>query len=73
MLFASFDIYDNVNRVNADLMKDIVTFARKSLNITKPVYLYGPRFSRVTQKQSGCIETCIQLISQFFQAMWKIY
>ena len=52
-MFASFDIYDNCDPVSEDLMKDIATYARKSLDIYRPICLQGLRFSRVTQKQSG--------------------
>ena len=39
MIFASFGISDNSHPVSADLMKDIATFARKGLDISKPIYL----------------------------------
>ena len=32
-------------------MKEIATFARSSLDITKPLLLHGLRFSKVTSKQ----------------------
>ena len=49
-LILILNIYDNSHPINADLMKDIATFARKSLDISKPIYLHGLRFARVTQK-----------------------
>ena len=49
VMFASFDIYSNCHPVNNDLMKDIATYARKSLDISK-LFLHGLSFSRVTQK-----------------------
>ena len=47
MLFASFDIYDNAH---VDLMKEIATYARKSLDVSTPVNQHGLRYSSVTQK-----------------------
>ena len=37
MLFASFDIYDYSHSVSVDVMKDIAKYAKKSLNISKPI------------------------------------
>ena len=44
-MFASFDIYDNCHPVSEDLMKDIATYAIKSLDINKPIRLHGITFS----------------------------
>ena len=39
MIFASFDVYDNCHQVSEDLMKDIATYARKNLDISKPTVM----------------------------------
>ena len=53
MMFAGFDIQDNSHPVsNADVMKDIATFARESLDINKPIYLHGLRFPELLKKQN---------------------
>ena len=31
-------------------MRDIATFPQKNLDVSTPINLHGPRFSRVTQK-----------------------
>ena len=40
-IFHSFEIYDNSHPVGIDLMKEIATYARSSLDITKPMVLHG--------------------------------
>jgi len=43
----SFVIYDNLHFVGLGLMKENATFEKGSLDITKPMMLFGLRFSRV--------------------------
>ena len=40
VMFASFDNYDNSHSVSANLMKDIATYVRKNLGISKPSCLH---------------------------------
>ena len=44
VLFTSFDIHDITYRVNKNVVRDIATYARKNLDITKPINLHGIRF-----------------------------
>ena len=44
VLFASFDIYDVTYSVNKNLVREVATYARRSLDITKPIHLHGIRF-----------------------------
>ena len=48
--FSSFEMYDNTHQVSSNAMKDIATFAKKSLDISQLICLQGLSFSRVTQK-----------------------
>ena len=56
-IFASFHIYDNIHTVSVDLMKDIVSIARKNLDISEPICLHVIIFSRVMQKQERMVCT----------------
>ena len=43
-IFHSFEIYNNAHQVGIDLMKEIATYARSSLDKTKPMMLHSLRF-----------------------------
>ena len=73
VLFARFDVYDNTNLVSAVLMKDIAAYARKSLDISKPVNLHGLRYSRVAQKSEWMHRNMDTINLPGFKAVWKIY
>ena len=49
-IFQSFEIFDNSHEVGVDLTKHIATFARTSFDASKPIFLYGLRFSNATSK-----------------------
>ena len=60
VLLLSFEIYDNNHPVSGDLMKEIATYARKSLDVSTPVNQHGLRYSSVTQKAEWMRRTAIQ-------------